>query len=434
MASEATSQDPVEERRDGAWPRIYRPTPSQRRSALVSGVVGIVLGAGMLIGAPFLWTQTAATAVVFALVGLGLVLSFAYLLAGSRHQRVTLFEDAVEIVWLDGRPQRMRRDEIAGWRYVAGYYVAFEPRDPSLKPLKASFTCERDAVFDAWFEPFPNLDALDRERDERELLQRPELGRDEGERRRSLARARTIAIGAAVLTFAVAFWAMLRPWSPAALGVTAAIPLAMLALLRAGHGCFTLVPQAHTVRAPLMVPLMLPGAVLAACAFAGSHLLDWRMVVVVTVIGTVALTAAILGLDPVVRRHWLPLLVVVPILAAYPFGAVRSVNVRLDRAAPERFHVEVLEKRITPGKCPTHTLRLAAWGPVASEEREVDRDLYDGVDVGGAICTVLHPGALGLRWFTLGLCEDRTLAMAAEAARPAEQDCRRNRRAAPRTP
>ncbi|WP_437302636.1 hypothetical protein [Sorangium sp. So ce388] len=79
-------------------------------------------------------------------------------------------------------------------------------------------------------------------------------------------------------------------------------------------------------------------------------------------------------------------------------------NALLDRGDPEVFRVAVLDKRFCSGKGPRYTLRLAPWGPDQGGEVTVDSDLYGAVEVGGAVCVTLRPGALGVRWFPVQRC------------------------------
>ncbi|XYH93278.1 hypothetical protein ACMHYB_36200 [Sorangium sp. So ce1128] len=80
-------------------------------------------------------------------------------------------------------------------------------------------------------------------------------------------------------------------------------------------------------------------------------------------------------------------------------------NALLDRGEPEVFRAAVLDKRFYSGKGPRYKLRLAPWGPDQGGEVTVDSHLYGAVAVGGAVCVRLRPGALGVRWFSVGPCD-----------------------------
>ena len=58
---------------------------------------------------------------------------------------------------------------------------------------------------------------------------------------------------------------------------------------------------------------------------------------------------------------------------------------------------------------PSHYLRLAPWGPVPGREDEVDRELYQAVEVGGTVCVVLRSGRSAPAGSTFKPATDRGL-------------------------
>ncbi|XXY13096.1 hypothetical protein WME88_33020 [Sorangium sp. So ce216] len=411
MSAGRTDELP-EQRRDGTWPRVYRPTRGQRLLGYVTGAVLVPMGLG-LVGVAMSWrsdkTAAAALGVILALMGTGFALGGAYCIAWIRGKRVVLFEDAIELVDLGHGRRRLRRDEIRGLRMIPrqhGFQLfVFELRELGRKPVKTDLYCERDAVLGAWLEAIPNLDELDRARVEAELLGRPELGRTEEERRRALARARSIARAAAALSVGAMVWAWLypRPYA-AAVATIAAIPLATVALLLGGRGLYTLSDHRNEARPSLILPLLGPGLILTARALFDFSAIDWQRTLVWAALVAVALTALVMAVDPALRQRWYGPLGVSLVLAAHAWGALQMANALLDRGEPEVFRVEVLDKRFYSGKGPRYRLWLAPWGPDQGGEVTVDSDLYGAVEVGGAVCVMLRPGALGVRWFRAQRC------------------------------
>ncbi|GEJ57532.1 hypothetical protein [Anaeromyxobacter diazotrophicus] len=395
------------ERRDGVWPRVYRPSRGHR--LLLGGLGALMLGAGVVCVGVAL-ARGADDAVVMSAVAAGFALLGGFLVAAVRAERVVLFEDAIEFVELGRGRRRLRRDDIAGLRTVALQYgqqqLVFERRGAARKPVKVGFICERDEVLDAWLAALPDLDLADRLRAEAELLGAPALGRTEEERAGSLARARTIARAVTGLAIGAAAWGWLRPRPyPLAIAVLAAIPPVAVALLVAGRGRYSAEGRRNDVRPGLALPLILPGAVLALRALLDFHVLDHRPLLVWAGCATLLMAALVLVGEPSLRRRWPAALLLALLVGAHPWGALAEANVLLDGGEAQRFEATVVDKHVVSGKHTSYDLRLTPWGPVREEDTvEVDRALYEGTEVGDEVCVALKPGALGVRWFVVARC------------------------------
>jgi hypothetical protein len=102
-------------------------------------------------------------------------------------------------------------------------------------------------------------------------------------------------------------------------------------------------------------------------------------------------------------RSW-PLMSLLGLLTAC--AVFEEVDTRMDRAAPQLFKVPVTDQHVTHGRRSTsYFIDLPAWGPRQEPDSvEVSPDVYDDVAPGQIVCVVLHPGFLGARWFTVGVC------------------------------
>jgi hypothetical protein len=102
-------------------------------------------------------------------------------------------------------------------------------------------------------------------------------------------------------------------------------------------------------------------------------------------------------------------LTVVTICAAiYGYGATSVVDIQLDFSAGAVTPVQVLDKHVFHGRRSTsYNLYLPAWGPRAGPNSiEVSSATYHAVNIGESVCITLHPGAIGLPWFTSAACSD----------------------------
>jgi hypothetical protein len=401
------------QRRDGTWPRVYRMRRGQR---LLIGGAGVVLIAGGLAGSLAILANETRGPSAWALLPLLLSALGAYLVAAVRAERLVLYEDAIELTELGKGTRRLRRDEIAGLRWIPLQYgqvqLVLELRG-GRRPFKLGWVHETDPVLDGWLAAIPNLDQEERAREEAELLRSPALGASEPERVRALARARKIARALTGVAVAACAWGWLypRPY-PVAVATLGALPLVGLALLLGGRGRYAfdsgrrvLPPGARTDPRPsLVVAIMFPGLVLGLRGIQDLHVLDWKPLLAGAAVGGMILAAAIAVGDPKARKAWV-LGVLVPLLAFHPWGALALANALLDRGALEVYRVSIRGKHVSSGKHTSYDLTLDPWGPVTEARSEdVGRALYEAVRVGGHVCVALRPGALGVRWYVVRRC------------------------------
>ncbi len=103
----------------------------------------------------------------------------------------------------------------------------------------------------------------------------------------------------------------------------------------------------------------------------------------------------------------LTMLTVVTLCAAvYGYGATSVVDIQLDFSAGQVLPVQVLDKHISSGRrSSSYHLSLPAWGPrMGPNSIEVSSSIYRALNVGDSVCITLHPGAIGLPWFTSDVC------------------------------
>src|SRR5262249_9102503 len=93
-------------------------------------------------------------------------------------------------------------------------------------------------------------------------------------------------------------------------------------------------------------------------------------------------------------------------VAAYCYGVVVEANGRLDFAQPHVYSATVLGRSAYRGRRnASYFLRLSAWGSAHEPTRvQFSRSLFYSVRLQQRICVALHPGALGMAWYTLDHC------------------------------
>lgn len=388
-----------------AWPRAYR---ASRWYLLAFGGPGIVALAGGLALVTYATVGNLPDAGGMALAGLMFAGFGAGILAMIRAARVVLTEDALEVFGL-GSHRRLRRDEIARYRWVAlaagQERLELDLRGSRRRPERIAWMYRQDAALDRWLAGIPNADGAERTRVEAVLRAIPALGRTEGDRRREIARSRNVARSAALVTLVVVAWGWLypRPYL-AALAVLALVPLAAVALIVRGGGRWAV--WGEWPRAGLELPLFMPGMVLALRALLDFHVMDGRLLLACAVPAVAVWGAALAASDPAVRRRWWIALLVALFMSAYPWGLVAHANALLDRSEGETFRVRVLDGWTGRSyRHVSHNLRLAAWGPFPEPANvEVRSDIWLDVWLDRRACIRLRPGALRVRWYQIAPC------------------------------
>jgi hypothetical protein len=90
----------------------------------------------------------------------------------------------------------------------------------------------------------------------------------------------------------------------------------------------------------------------------------------------------------------------------YGYGATAVIDIQFDTSPGVVTPVQVLGKFENHGRrSHSYNLTLPAWGPRAGPNSiEVSGAVYRALNVGDNVCITLHPGAVGLPWFTSATC------------------------------
>jgi hypothetical protein len=91
----------------------------------------------------------------------------------------------------------------------------------------------------------------------------------------------------------------------------------------------------------------------------------------------------------------------------YAAGLVPLLDKLADRSAPSgMFYAPIAGRHIEQGLRQHYYVSLKPWGPMLHDTIvEVPQMVYRRAQAGGQLCTTLHPGALGMEWYTVSLCE-----------------------------
>ncbi|MFA5951856.1 MAG: DUF1444 family protein [Hyphomicrobium sp.] len=333
----------------------------------------------------------------------------AYAIADILKWRVTLEEDAVEVLSLRG-VRRLRRSDIKGYRFRGARgslrSIILVPADQAQKNLHLPLMMDLDSAFIPWFSALPDLDADDLRESVKEITANPAFGSTRADRMRRLTRAVQIALALNYAVILVTAWALLSPWpyglSMASLG---AFPLIALALVVFSRGLFMIDAPATYAHANVGTAFYLPGFVLMVRVLLDFNMVNWWPPIVAGAAVSVVLVSIAVAADRRMRRRRWVALVNMLLAGAYGFGATVEANALLDRSQPTVFRSAIIYKEISYGRAKRFKLRLAPWGPLDEPtEATVPKELYDKLETGGSACVLFRRGAFDMPWFIVLGC------------------------------
>ena len=236
-------------------------------------------------------------------------------------------------------------------------------------------------------------------------LNNPRFGATEADRAAFVRKSRMRLVALTVAVFPVGLWALIWP-EPRLVVVALLLLIPLLSVAVALHAR-PAIRVAESERRPrgldLIIAIGAPSLVLVLIG-ARSTLIDQPPSAILFA-GGAAIAAALAWLDPLLRRRWVTLFVLVSFGFCYVRGATVEANILLDHAEPTRKELTVREKRATGRAFVHHELVVSPWiDRGVDREITVSQTLHDTLAVGDRVCIDVHPGALGLRWYEVARC------------------------------
>lgn len=391
------------------YPRTYSASTSRK---VVNGTLALCFGLAGLVGVWYFGTGHGPPSkdlpVFTGFSVLVVIAGFLSAVGMYRGRIVTLTRDTLRVP-RGPRLAVVHRDHITGWRVVntrGSKIIQVEWSEPgSGKTTRAGIPMDfvPDAAFTDWFKGIPNLDDLEKASSTQEVEHDTRLGDSPAHRLERVARAREIARVLKIAGFIALGWAFFfpRPYIPA---IVAAAALPWIALWLAWNDSAFSVEDVgkNDARANVGILLWVPGMVIGIRAMFDIRLVHPIQLLVPALVFLALMVACLLWASPSYRKKVGSLLITSAFLCTYTAGTIAIANTVLDHRQPERYRLQVLNKRSKGGKHPTQYFTLPNWGPYGHEnEIEVSRRLFRETEVGQSVCIQLHPGTIGLEWYSV---------------------------------
>lgn len=393
------------------YPRTYK---MSRRQFVLLLSLGVVV---LAVGSFFAWqigtdqdTKNSTGQVVGFCFALFFVVLGVYQIGDVLRYRVTLRSDAIELTNLFGT-RRLARADI-GSRKIEDRdrsisKLVLTPNRKGLRRLKIHLVLTTDQAFEAWMADIPDSEFEKLAKHAQEILDDAALGGSPAERLQNLERRRKTAFVATLATLILGAYGMFDPHPYAlVLFLLALFPWAAMLLTAHWRRSYGITGD-NEFHPHLMVPLLMPGAVLGLRAVLDVHdLNDLPLVLPTFTIAAIMSFCVGLALGARGRTRWVYLLLFMPLMAFYGYGSVALANARLDPAQAQVFQTTVQNRSVqVTARHTDWNLQLAPWGPRKEAIiTPVAHALFEETKIGDQVCVALHGGAFGIPWFEVTKC------------------------------
>ena len=336
----------------------------------------------------------------------------------SGTRQILLFPDRIT---LDKRygSRTLTLAELKGYRRTDTLwsFVELVPVDAFAKSARISLVAFKGQALDVWLLRLPDLDAAQRTAREAEIGQDLRLGATPEERVARAAslsrRIRLLAIGYAVAAVVLVKFPY-PAWLPLLLVLAA--PWLALGLLRHPHlGCSLFGSGVQVEQRDRDLGWLLLGPGMAMLDVLSGRIAPLPAVPELLLLARPQLVLEFVLLSSVVwlqgtgERSLAARRVVIATLAAvYAVGTVVIANAVLDRHAAHPQPLWVLDKYRNSHSGGGSYFLVADTrhaGLVGRSVRVANAALYQAAQYGNVVCAYVHPGALGLEWRTVDLCD-----------------------------
>lgn len=204
----------------------------------------------------------------------------------------------------------------------------------------------------------------------------------------------------------VALWTFSWPYPyAAAIVASLVIPILVLVVFKTYGGKVQIDERDNNLSPTVFWAFLLPSIALFIRALTDYHIFDdrkiWGMVWPLAVGLMVIILVRQAEFKLRKRKDILSILAMTMLVFIYSFGAVITSNYALDTSEAVAFKTQILHKNSTSSyKSTTYYVELAPWGPQPGEkETQVNRRLYDQMEVGDSVEILFLKGRWGIPWY-----------------------------------
>lgn len=354
---------------------------------------------------PFVFDDTSIEMLYFlAPISLGMIGLMVVGLLDTIKGKVIISSDTLSI-----RSTFINRDlkfqEIKGYK-VEDNYIYVLPNTERKKRIKISTYIGSSNELLMWLNSkFPDLHQVNDAKEEAEILDDFEYGRNPEERSSQFNQAKKVA---KVLNWTgglIFVWTSFRP-EPYEYAILASILLSVIAT-------FVVIYYKGLIRVDEkkggVYPTVFFAILMTSCGLILRALLDYN-IFDYSNIWTPSITIGIAMIALIVfgtkefkfkkAKDYFSVLSITIFFFGFGYGSIVTLNCMYDESVPQIFRSKVLDKRISSGKTTTYYLALTAWGTqTENDDVSVSEELYERIEIDDNVNIYLKKGLIEIPWF-----------------------------------
>lgn len=257
----------------------------------------------------------------------------------------------------------------------------------------------------AYLQTFTDLNAVDREEEQKNLLENTNLGFTAEERQATLDKAKKISLAYNITGLAVALGYLFTK-QPIMAVLAIIYPLLSAVLIFTSKGLIKFLSNKKRSIYPFVfLGFMAPTIALFAKSIGSYQIYSydnfWLPFVALGVV--VAAMLLFTGVDRSLNNSVISQQILMVFMALfYTFGCVNLINCGYDKSPDNIYKAAVIGHHISHGKSTSYYLYLSTWGPCHEQKQvSVSGTMYDDTPVGDSVKIDLKPGLLHIPWFVV---------------------------------
>lgn len=333
-----------------------------------------------------------------------LLLFLMYTLLETVNAKLEIAEDRI---WFSGlfTTRELHFREIRGFR-VDRHNIYIEPISKDKKRLKVPLQLGKvDKLLDWLKNSYKDLDALEKEEEYQNILNREEYGRTIEERKYKLGKANELVITLNILGVFLAVLIIPVKIEKVTVLLAMVAPVIFIIILRIYNGLIRLVVSNNS---PYPSVFYAFAAVIFALILKSLkyRILDpndvWQTAIIV---GVLMIALLMVGNKEFSRINATSLIAIVIVTIAafiYGYGSVVLVNCMYDHSEGQQYQTAVVGKRITRGRSTGYHIVLSPWGK-QHEEKDIliSYAMYNQLDIDDTINVYEYAGRMNIPWYSV---------------------------------
>jgi len=296
-------------------------------------------------------------------------------------------------------------DKIKGFK-VEQNYIYILPNTTTKKRIKISTYIGNSGELTTWLRSkFPDLHQVNKEKENAEILDNFEYGRNTKERSFQLHQAKKIA---KVLNWAgglIFAWTLFKP-EPYLYAILASISLPIIATFIVIYykGLIRINEEKGSASPTVIVAVLITSCGLLLRALLDYNIFDYSNIWIPSIIiGITMISLVVFGTREFKFkniRDYFSVLFLTICFVCFGYGSIVTLNCIYDESVPQTYYSKVLDKHISSGKIKTYHITLATWGSqTENDDVSVTEELYDNLEIDDNVNIYLKKGRFEIPWF-----------------------------------